>query len=171
MGTTERSRMGCDHRRRSDLRRATPAPSRKWRSARIRVKLTSLGATELKLWDVASGRQLRNTPLVAENDRAGRATPDQTVTALTLDGRLAAVAGGPTTRSGFWLSAAESGRTLFGSSRRQTDAKSTPSSCRARSPTADRAAIQPGRPVAGREVHDVPARHRRHCASKLGDGL
>src|SRR5688572_3301865 len=46
-------------------------------------QLTSLGATELKLWDVASGRELRSTPLISENDRAGGATPDQTVTALT----------------------------------------------------------------------------------------
>ena len=63
-------------------------------------QLASLGATELKLWDVASGRELRSTPLVSENDRAGGATPDQIVTALTLDGRLAAVAGGLTYRSG-----------------------------------------------------------------------
>jgi WD40 repeat protein/uncharacterized caspase-like protein len=63
-------------------------------------QLTSLGSAELKLWDVAGGRELRNTPLVAENDRASATMPDQTVTALTLDGRLAAVAGGLTFRSG-----------------------------------------------------------------------
>jgi WD40 repeat protein len=38
--------------------------------------------------------------LVAENDRLGLAMPDQTVAALTLDGRLAAVAGGLTYRGG-----------------------------------------------------------------------
>jgi WD40 repeat protein len=70
-------------------------------------QLTSLGDTELKLWDVASGRELRETRLNDEkgNARAAMAMApnprlDQTATALTSDGKYAAIGGGITYKSG-----------------------------------------------------------------------
>ncbi len=62
-------------------------------------QLVSLGAGELKVWDVTSGRQLRETPLLQERDRP-TTTIDPTALALTPDGRLAAMAGGLDYRSG-----------------------------------------------------------------------
>jgi len=69
-------------------------------------QLTSLGAFELKLWDVASGGEIRTTKLVDDKSRnqammigtAGRS--DQTAAALTSDGRLGAIGGGFTYKNG-----------------------------------------------------------------------
>ncbi len=62
-------------------------------------QLVSLGAGELKVWDVTSGRQLRETPLLLDRDRQTTSF-DSIALALTPDGRLAAMAGGLDYRTG-----------------------------------------------------------------------
>ena len=57
-------------------------------------QLTSLGPTELKVWDVATARELRSTMLIDEKDAIAVAFTDRYATALTPDGRLAAIGGG-----------------------------------------------------------------------------
>ena len=65
-------------------------------------QLTSLGSAELKLWDVASGREIRSTDLVKEKNsiQAAMARYDQSATAITLDGRFGAVGGGTSYKNG-----------------------------------------------------------------------
>ncbi|MEN3332005.1 MAG: hypothetical protein V7641_1370 [Blastocatellia bacterium] len=70
-------------------------------------QLVSLGSNELKVWNVASGREIRSTKLGDDKDNSWAQTTggprhryDQTATALTIDGRLAAVGGGITYKSG-----------------------------------------------------------------------
>ncbi len=71
-------------------------------------QLTSLGSNEVKLWDIAAGREVRSVKLGDQKDAqrgaaglAGEMTGfDQTATALSADGRFAAVGGGITYRSG-----------------------------------------------------------------------
>lgn len=69
-------------------------------------QLTSLGTTELKVWDVPAGRELRTTKFEEDKKAPGRspaavlgARYDETATALTADGRLAALGGGTTVSS------------------------------------------------------------------------
>ena len=69
-------------------------------------QLTSLGNTELKLWDVASGRTMRSTTVNEDQASkmrgrtsvAGQALArfDPSATALTADGRLGAIGSGTT---------------------------------------------------------------------------
>jgi WD40 repeat protein len=70
-------------------------------------QLVSLGSYEVKVWDVASGREIRSTRFGDDKEIARAqmvsgpsARLDQTATALTADGRLAAVGGGLTYKSG-----------------------------------------------------------------------
>jgi WD40 repeat protein len=70
-------------------------------------QLVSLGSNELKVWEVASGREIHSTKLGDDKD-SSRAQAiggpmrryDPTAAALTTDGRLAAVGGGTTYKSG-----------------------------------------------------------------------
>ncbi len=70
-------------------------------------QLVSLGSYEAKVWDVASGREIRSTRFGDDKEIARAQMTsgpgsryDQTATALTSDGRLAAVGGGLTYKSG-----------------------------------------------------------------------
>jgi hypothetical protein len=57
--------------------------------------ITSLGSVDLKQWNAADGRELRTAMLIAEKDRV-LLNGQQTQTALTRNGGLAALAGGAT---------------------------------------------------------------------------
>ena len=70
-------------------------------------QLTSLGNTELKVWDVPAGRELRTTKFDEDKKAPGRSAAgvlgaryDDTAAALSADGRLAALGGGTTMSSG-----------------------------------------------------------------------
>jgi WD40 repeat protein/uncharacterized caspase-like protein len=70
-------------------------------------QLVSLGSNELKVWEVASGREIRSVKLGEDKDTSRAQTTsgimrrfDPTAAALTADGRLAAVGGGTTYKSG-----------------------------------------------------------------------
>jgi len=70
-------------------------------------QLTSLGTSELKVWDVSAGRELRSTKVDDDTKAPARSAAavlgarfDQTATALSADGRLAALGGGTTVSSG-----------------------------------------------------------------------
>ena len=70
-------------------------------------QLTSLGTTELKVWDVSAGRELRTTKFDDDKKAPARSAAavlgarfDETATAISADGRLAALAGGTTISSG-----------------------------------------------------------------------
>ncbi|MCI0336858.1 MAG: caspase family protein [Acidobacteria bacterium] len=72
-------------------------------------QLTSLGNNEVKLWDVTAGREIRSVKLGDDKNPQGGpiATAgepmefDQTATALSADGRFAAIGGGIYYKSGF----------------------------------------------------------------------
>lgn len=70
-------------------------------------QLVTLGSSEVKVWDVAGGREVRSLKLGDDKDNSRAyvtggpmARYDSTATALTADGRLAAVGGGITYKNG-----------------------------------------------------------------------
>ena len=65
-------------------------------------QLTSLGITELKVWDLATSRELKSTSLVDAKDMIVDLTGYHNAMALTADGRLAAVGGGYWFRGGIF---------------------------------------------------------------------